>query len=69
LVGKEVREVSGGKVVESFVGQKEDLVFVACGDREPVEFTEEGGDVLPELSMDEDSGCRILNHLEFMEGT
>ncbi|XP_023833790.1 cell adhesion molecule DSCAML1-like [Salvelinus sp. IW2-2015] len=39
--GKKVSEVSGGKVVESFVGQKEDLVFVACGDREPVEFTED----------------------------
>lgn len=69
MVGKKVREVSGGKVVESFVGQEEDLVFVACGDREPVEFTEDGGDVLPELSMYEESGCRVLNHLEFIEGT
>lgn len=43
MVGKKVRVVSRGKVVESFVGQKEDLVSVACGDREPVEFTEDGG--------------------------
>lgn len=46
LVGKKVRVVSRGKVVESFVGQKAILVFDAVGDREPAEFTEERGELV-----------------------
>ena len=44
--------------MKGFVGQKEDLVINALEDREPVEFTEDRGDVLPRLSFGE-SGCRF----------
>jgi hypothetical protein len=53
--------------VKGFVGQKEGLVINVLGDREPVEFTKERGDVLPGLSVGEESGCRVLNHLDLME--
>jgi hypothetical protein len=47
-------------VVKGFVGQKEDLVINALGDKEPVEFTEDRGDVLPGLSVVEELGCRFF---------
>lgn len=42
FVGEKVVKGKGAKVVKGFVGQKEDLVMNALGDREPVEFTTGG---------------------------
>jgi hypothetical protein len=36
-------------MVKGFVGQMEDILINVLGDREPVEFTEDRGDVLPGL--------------------
>lgn len=58
----------GDKVVKGFVRQKEDLVVNTLGDREPVEFTEDRGEVLPGLHVGEKNGFRVLNRLELMGG-
>jgi hypothetical protein len=50
----------GGKVVKGFVRQKEDLVVNTLGDREPVEFIEDRGQMT--------NGFRVVNHLELLEG-
>ena len=58
---KEVAEVSGGEVVEGFVGEEEVSVVDAVLYREPVKLNENRGDAVSRFGAGDDPGCRLLN--------
>ena len=56
---EEVREVQWSQGMEGFVGEKEDFIFDAGLNWEPVKVDEGWGDVLPRLGVGEDLGGQI----------
>ena len=44
---EKVCEIRGGQMVECFVGEDQNFVVDAMGDRKPVEVFEDWGDVMP----------------------
>ena len=66
--GEKAREVRGSKLVKGFVGEGQDFIGDPVGDREPVEVFEDWGNVMPGFGVGEESGCCILDQLEFVDG-
>ena len=65
---QEVRQVGRGEVVDGHVCEKEEFVHDAVSYREPVEVLEDRGNVVACGSLCDDTGGRVLDQLEFMEG-
>ena len=63
---EKVCEIRGGQMVECFVGEDQNVVVDAMGDRKPAEVFEDWGDVM--LGMREETCSCILNPLESVEG-
>ena len=62
-----VGEITGGLVVEGFVGEEEDFKMDALRDGEPVELLKDWGDVVTGASVGQQAGGRVLNVLKFIE--
>ncbi len=58
----------GGEVVDGFECIEEDFERDTEFDWEPVELLEDGGDVVKGGGSGDDTGCRVLDQLELMEG-
>ena len=54
--------------MQGFVGDEEDLEVDALLYGEPVKLTEDGCDVFSGSGVSEESGGRVLNILQFVEG-
>ena len=65
---EEIRQVGGGEVVNGLESVQQDFEVSSELDGEPVKLLEDGGDVMKGGGSGDDPGCRVLNHLEFMEG-
>lgn len=63
----EVREVGGGQVMQSFVGDEEEFEFNWLRNGEPVEVLKDRGDMVSGAGAGEKSGGRVLDVLQFLE--
>lgn len=61
---EEFSEVGGGSTVQTVMGVKEDLVFDAEVNGEPVQSAEDGGDVVMFTHSHQDPGSAVLKVLE-----
>lgn len=64
---KKIGQIGRSEVVNGLKCKQKDFERDAELDREPVKLLEDGGDVVRGGSAGDDTGCRVLDQLEFME--
>ena len=64
---EELGQIRRGKVVDGLERKREDFEVYAEFDREPVELLQNRGGVVDGGGSGDDSSCRVLNQLKFME--
>ena len=64
---EEFGEIRRGKVMDGLERKQEDFVVNAEFDWEPVELLQNRGDVVDGGGSGDDSSCRVLDQLKFME--
>ena len=64
MVVEKIGQVGGGQTMERFVNSQEEFEIDAVADGEPMEWSQDWGDMIAFFSAGEESGGWVLNQLQ-----